>query len=133
MYHSLGFFLSVQPTRDVHPAASIGENERGGFAFVKIRDLALEHFRTNLWMLDRENAPKAATFFGVGQFNERRSFDTREQSTWLTIYAEITQQMTGWMIGQNTIPVCTYIGHTKYINEVFGKFVGTRGESFGTW
>ena len=82
-------------------------------------------------MLYGKDSTKPATFFGVGKVYDGRALHIGKKCAWLSIYAEVAEEMAGRVISEHPVPACTYVGYAEYVYKIFCKFVGALGESVG--
>ena len=106
MDNPLLFLLPVQPARDVHKTAGLGHNQSRGLSYFEITDLSLQPFCREFRVFNREDAAKATTIFRVGQLHKLCAFYVCQQCARLAVNVHATQGVTGWMIGNHSLPAC---------------------------
>ena len=82
-------------------------------------------------MFHGEDAAEAAAIFSGGQIHDLGTFDVCEQRARLTVNVHAAQKMTGWVIGECSIPACANIGDAELVHKIFGEFEDTFTQGLG--
>src|SRR5215211_6302448 len=128
MQYFLIFLLPVQSARDVHETSRVADDQSGGLTAFKIADLSLQPFCRKFRMFHRHDSPKAATFVCMRHLYDLRTTDVCQQRPRLWVNVHGAQAMTGWMVGEYSIPACAEIGDTQFVHEIFCKFMDAPGK-----